>query len=272
MASNLSTIGFTFIDDASFEATMVKLANQAQQRLATDQGEYAIWRSRTGAEIWFHLGARDPDDGAGVEGGERAIMGLAPFYEGESDVRIAATELVKRPDDNALEGLVHAWVAPDESGIGSYPIVYEAVDFAAVAARELPVECRCRIACFCREISVFDSVDSLLASEQGQEGPKLAAQSLVPVGLFGELEEAGNEADDEDGDPTSPAPTVLIRGIVKAHRRQTNEITGHAFHWMLVETLDATLDVLADADLVEREPREGSAIEAYAWLFGRTIA
>ncbi len=270
MASNLSTIGFTFIDDETFEATMVKLANQTQQRLATDQGEYAIWRSRTGAEIWFHLGAREQGSD---DGGERAIIGLAPFFEGASDVRLAATEAVKRPDDNALEGLIHAWVAPDESGIGSYPIVYEAVDFAAVAARELPVECRCRIACFCREISVFDSVDALLASEQDQEGPRLAAQSLIPVGLFGEMEGGGEDsADADDASGDAPAPTVLIRGVVKEHRRHTNEITGHAFHWMLVETLDATLDVLADSDLIANEPHEGSAIEAYAWLFGRTIA
>lgn len=266
MASNLSTIGFTFVDDTAFEETMVKLANQAQQRLDTPAGDYAIWRSRTGAEIWFHLGAADPG-AEPADRGERAIVGLAPFYQGESDVHIAATELFKRPDDNALEGLIHAWVAPDDSGVGSYPIVYEAVDFAAHTEQELPAEWRARIVCFCREIEVFDSVEALLDSERGDDGPKLAPQSLVPIGLFGDMENAGQAGRDDE----TPQPTVLVRGIVREHRRQVNEITGHAFLWMLVETLDATLDVIADADLVEREPHAGSAIEAYAWLFGRRI-
>lgn len=272
MTSNLSTIGFAFTDDESFAATMVKLANAAQQRLVTERGEYAIWRSRTGAEIWFHLG----DDGE--SSGERDIIGLTPFYEGESAVRIAATETLKRPDDNALEGLVHAWVDPDSTGVGSYPLVYDAVDFAALADRELPSELTCRIAAFCRELTLFDSVEALTASEPAGDGPGLAPQSLVPIGLFEASDDDPEDLpvdgpdDEEEGESEPvPTPTILVRGTVKSHRRHVNEITGHAFHWMLVETLDAVIDVIAEDEIVTGEPHEGSAIEAYAWLFGRML-
>lgn len=271
MASNLSTIGFSFTDDADFESTMVRLANDARERLATDAGEYAVWRSRTGAEIWFHLGAPN------AATGERDIIGLTPFFEGESDVALAVTAAMQRPEDNPLEGLLHAWVGPDDTGIGSYPIVFEAVDYAAHEGRALPAEWRCRIACFCRDISIFDSVEAMAAADTGEQGQPLAAQSLIPIGLF-----ADNEADDpappdddnDDGseDTGQPQPTVLMRGIVRAHRRLQNEITGGVFHWMLVETLDATLDVLADEELIEREVMEGSAIEAYAYVFGRALS
>lgn len=268
MASNLSTIGFTFGDDGAFEETMVKLANQAQQRLETSAGDYAIWRSRTGAEIWFHLGARGAGGETG-ESGERAIIGLAPFYQGASDVRIAATELFQRPGDNVLEGLVHAWVEPDESGIGSYPLVFEAVDYAAHAGNDLPAAWRVRLACFCREIAVFDSVEALLASDEDTQSPQLAPQALLPIGLFGA--DGEGKATPGAGGAEVPEPTVLVRGVVKEHRRHQNEITGHGFHWMLVETYDATLDVVADADLLAREPAAGCAIEAYASVFGRRI-
>jgi hypothetical protein len=273
MASNLSTIGFTFADDKSFESTMIRLANEARERLATDAGEYAIWRSRTGAEIWFHLGVAN----AGT--GERDIVGLTPYFEGESDIALAVTAALQRPDDNPLEGIVHGWVAPDGTGIGSYPIVYEAVDYAAHAKRELPAEWRCRIAGFCRELAVYENAEAMLKADDDIEGIKPAAQALIPIGLFTDTEgEADDDAlfgdddsDDSIDDLGQPTPTVLIRGIVRAHKPLQNEITGSAFHWMLIDTLDATFDLCADAELVTTPPKVGSAVEAYAWLFGRVI-
>lgn len=276
MASNLSTIGFAFTDDAAFEETMVKLANSAQQRLVTPDGDYAIWRSRTGAEVWFHLAPRD--DG----GEERDIVGLTPFFEGESHVAVAVTEAFQRPGDNPLEGLVHAWVAPDGSGIGSYPVVIEAMDYAAQAARELPAELSFRISGFCRELKVYAGAAEMIAADAAADGTKLAPESFIPIGLFAERSAGddddarpahtngtGSEADNDDD--AVPMPTALIRGSVMSHRKLVNEVTGHAFHVMLVRTLDATLDLVVDDDLVTTEPKFGTSIEAYAWLFGRAI-
>ena len=270
MASNLSTIGFTFADDTGFEQTMVRLANEARERLATEAGEYAIWRSRTGAEIWFHLGnvqARDADST------ERDIIGLTPFFEGESDVLLSITASMQRPEDNPFEGLQHAWVAPDSSGIGSYPIVFEAVDFAAHPADEAyPAGHRCRVVAFCRDLTIHDSVDAMLAAdvESGDDAPQMAPKALIPIGLFADrqVEDAAPIA---DNDADMPQPTVLMRGVVREHRRLVNEITGGVFHWMLVETLEATFDMLADDELIDKPPHAGSAVEAYAWMFGRTL-
>ncbi|MFN3868920.1 MAG: hypothetical protein ACK4MF_07645 [Hyphomicrobiaceae bacterium] len=277
MASNLSTIGFAFTDDAAFEETMVKLANSSQHRLVTPQGDYAIWRSRTGAEVWFHLAPRD--DG----GDERDIVGLTPFFEGESHVAVAVTEAFQRPGDNPLEGLVHAWVAPDGSGIGSYPVVIEAVDYAAQAARQLPADLSFRISGFCRELKVYPSAAAMTAADTDADGAKLAPESFVPIGLFADGNGSANDSDDtpaptngavsepDNDDDATPMPTALIRGSVMSHRKLVNEVTGHAFHAMLVRTLDATLDLVVDDDIVTTEPKFGTSIEAYAWLFGRAI-
>ena len=107
MASNLSTIGFIFADEESFRTAMTACASDATVRLACAAGNYGIWRSRTGAEVWFHLGAtrrrRKPK-----------FIGLTPFFEGQSDVALKITGPVARDGDNPFEGALTGWVSPDD--------------------------------------------------------------------------------------------------------------------------------------------------------------
>ena len=50
MASNLSTIGFTFSDEASFQTAMLKCASDAIAGLKCEAGEYRVWRARSGVQ------------------------------------------------------------------------------------------------------------------------------------------------------------------------------------------------------------------------------
>ena len=142
MAGNFDCIGLGVDNEDQLHDLVVRLASAAGERLSTDAGEYAIWRSRTGAELWFHLGPA-PED----EDGEREILGVTPFFEGRSDVLLNIDEAIKRPDDNALEGAFHGWL--DEN-----TIIFDAVDFAAHSGRPLPAHRQVRLAGFAREINV----------------------------------------------------------------------------------------------------------------------
>ena len=136
MPSTLAAIGFTFADATAFQTRMLKLAADTIERLGCAAGDYAIWRSRTGAEIWFHLSALEsPDDG-------RDIAGLTPFFEGTSEVALEITDRLRRPDDNPFEG---AFVALGPSGAA---LTFDAVDFAAHAGRDLPFRCHVRLCGF----------------------------------------------------------------------------------------------------------------------------
>ncbi len=53
------------------------------------------------------------------------------------------------------------------------------------------------------------------------------------------------------------------------YRRLTNEATNTPYDWMLVETLDATIDVVADPAIVSGAIVEGGTIETTVLLFGR---
>lgn len=259
MASNLSTIGFAFSGEEDFTSAMVRLAAEARERLATAEGEYAIWRSRSGAEIWFQIAKRG-------DGEESDIIGLTPFFEGKSQVPVKVTEVVCREGDTPLEGAFLAWVGPDADSDGAFPIVFDAVDFAAWHDFELPALAQVRLSGFAREVKVFPSAETYLARQAEQGGPGLSAQSFFPMGL---LSQAMEETDDDGSGP--PSSTALLTGRVIDHQLHVNEVTGHSFHWLLVETLEATVDILADPEIVAGDVTKGGTVEVACLLFGRLV-
>lgn len=250
LVSNLSSIGFEFANDADFQQVMQRLATDAFQRLACDVGDYAIWRSRTSAEVWFHItGERNA---AGVLA-DRDVIGLTPFFEGLSDVPVEIVETVVRPGDNDFEGGFLAWVNPDEqTGLGMYQIVFDAVDFAAQCGRPLPMVTRVKLTGFARQIKVLGELD--------QSRGLARTHGVMALGLF--------SAREHDAAPSSHA---LLAGRVVDHSQPVNEESGQRFHWLLVETAGATFDVVADPSLVPTDLGPGCMVEIGCWLFGRLL-
>lgn len=259
MASNLSTIGFTFPDEAAFRDAMLACASQASAELACPAGHYGIWRSRTGGEIWFHLGRSDA--------GEVEIFGLTPFFEGKSEVRLLLTDVLNREGDNAFEGMFRGSVLTDASGAeGSYPVVFEAVDFAARAALSLPGEHLVRLAAFARELTAHSDEAAYYATHDISKGEtQLAAEAFIPIGLFAASEQG------EGAGASMPGSMVLFTGKVLEAGSLTNEASGLDYIWMLVATLDATVDVVADPAIVKGDIVEGGTIECSALMFGRLL-
>lgn len=266
MASNLSSIGFVFESTEDFQTRVIALAAQARERFSCEACEYAIWRSRTGAELWLHLA------GAEGEAGASEIIGLTPFFEGQSTVAMRITAAIERPGDNAHEGLLYGWVLSDgEIGGEAFPLVFDAIDYAAHASRPLPAVWNCRITGFCRDLKLHTAAESLPVIG---EGARIAPQAFIPLGLFGdgEADSADMAAPGGDNDnETPPEPIALLTGIVRAHKTLTNEASGQTFHWMRVESLIATFDLVADPEIVSGSIEEGAIVETIAWLFGRVL-
>lgn len=252
MVSNLSTIGLAFADDGVFNAAMGRLAAGAERRVTTPVGDYAVWRSSSAAELWFHMTPGNPEP-----------IGLTPFFDGRSKAIVRATERIKRPEDSPFEGALLAWMAPGADGAGAYPFVFDAVDFAALAGHALPADLTVRIAGFAHQVRAFPTPGAYEATQTSD--PKFAAQSFLPIGMFA-------AAAPDAGAAQSPASTALLTGRVAAHRRLTNEETGQAFHWLLVDSFESSFDIVADPEAVEGEIVENGVVEVSCWLFGRTLA
>ncbi|MDX2257789.1 MAG: hypothetical protein NW205_02625 [Hyphomicrobiaceae bacterium] len=257
MASNLSTIGLDTGSPDVLVGLVNRLAVEARERLATAAGDYAIWRSRSGAEVWFHV---TPGTAQTEPGGDREIVGLTPFYEGKGEARLLVSHAVHRADDNPFEGAFYAWVGPDDDGAGAYPIVFDAVDFAAHLEREWPAERRVRLTGFAREVKAYASEDDFIAAQS--EGPGFAPQSFFPVGLFAAAD--GNEA-------ASPSSHALLAGRVAETAEYVNEATGQRYLWLLVDGLEAQFDVVAAPDVVSGSIVPGGTVQVHCWMFGRLI-
>jgi hypothetical protein len=145
--------------------------------------------------------------------------------------------------------------------------VFDAVDFAAREGGPWPAVRRVRIAGFGQEITVFASEDDYLAASAARPEPRLAAKSFISIGLF--AAEAGGPP--EPSAPQAPSSNALLTGRIASHRRFTNEATGRDFDWFLVESLDATFDVVADPEIVKGRIVPGGIVEATCWLFGRFL-
>ncbi len=258
MASNLSTIGFAFANEDEFRKSMIECAANASANLDCAAGTYGIWRSRSGAEIWFHLGKG--------EDGEVEIFGLTPFFGGASEVTVQITGPIKRASDNAFEGAFHAWVTTADRAEQLYPLVFDAVDFAAHQNAAWPAQARACLCGFARELAAFPDEAAYYAARNGGEDPQLSSKAFIPIGLF------ASEQASEPGtgsEAQTPASTALLTGRVVEYRRLTNEATNTPFDWMLVETLEATFDIVADPAIVSGAIVEGGTIETTVLLFGR---
>ncbi len=256
MASNLSSIGFAFTDAEEFQQAMLAIAPETVERVGCEVGDYAIWRSRTGAEIWFHLPMLGTEDDA------RDIAGLTPFYEGLGAVQIEVVERRKRPGDTDFEGLLSGNVGTADD---AYPIVFEAIDFAAHVQQPLPFKAQARIVAFARSLRAFADEKAYAADKEGPLGEiGLAPRAFISLAAFSE--DTGEQEQAE-----TPDTSALLTGQVIEHRLQLNERTGNAFHWLLVESLDATFDVVADPDIVEGDIIVGGTVEVAGVLIGRLI-
>lgn len=255
MASNMSTIGFVFGSNEEFQETMIRLAGEAREYHAAGPGEYAIWRSRTGAEIWFHL-----EGAAEASGGERAIEGLTPFFEGERTIQLVVTGPVRREGYNAFEGAFQAKIGGTGDSAG-FPLVFDAVNFAAHTGRKLPARLKAKLAAFAREVKAFPSEEDFKAAQTRE--PRFAPKAFIPIGMFA-------SAGDPDGQP--PSSQALITGRVVETRIFENEATGRAFRWIAVESLEMTIDVVADPEVISDDITPGGTVEVLALLFGRIMS
>lgn len=256
MPSNLASIGFEFADAEAFQVAMIELAGKVGEQIDCAAGSYALWRSPTGAQVWFHLGVFATGES------DADIMGLTPFFEGQSEVALEIQACQQRAGDNAFEGCCKAWVCGAD-GAQVYPLQFDAVDFAAIPERALPYRGTWRLVGFVHELTAYkDDAAFAQASAADGEGIQLATRAFIPIGMFGTGETEG------DAEPSSEA---LLTGHIVEHHELVNEVTGRHFHWLIVDSLEARFDLVAAPEAVSGPLTPGSAVKVMCCFFGRRV-
>jgi hypothetical protein len=76
-----------------------------------------------------------------------------------------------------------------------------------------------------------------------------------------------------DGAATQPPGAYAIfTGHVLEAGTLTNALTGHPFHWALVDSYAAQYDVVVDPELLPKTPAAGNVLSGSFWLSGRLLS
>lgn len=247
MANHFAAIGCPITDDASYEQAVTLAWENAEERPAPEGG-YLRWQSGEGGEIWLQI---DP---------EGMMIASTPFFEGKSRLRVLLTHRVHHSNCTAYEGACHAWMNPTSEMVesGDYPFVFDLVDYAAEADRELPQIAEVRLTGFAHELSVYASEAEYEALDSGE--PRFAVESFIPVGLFA--------ADDQaDAEPLSYA---LFTGVVVEASQLEGQMGGR-YQWALVRTLGGEIDVVIEPALHAGPLQPGMVLSGTYWMCGRIL-
>lgn len=172
------------------------------------------WVAGGGAELWF---VRSPEGG---------LIGAHPHFDTQVPTRVRLTS--RQPDPTyPLDGAFHLWLDPEPVGEGgdvengASPLLVDMPDYRTNDALQLPVEVELAIAGFAYRLEVYADEPEMRAT-----GSKLAAESLIPSGLF----LAGG------GEKTPARAEAILYGTVEATELRHNDATGREFLWARLKT------------------------------------
>jgi hypothetical protein len=249
MPSHFSTIGLPVNDPNEFAKLADRIIPLATP-IQTDRGTYWRWVSKCGAEVWLQVNPANE------------LVGMVPYFSGNSKVRVRITARVSRDDDSVLDGAIHGWADPEPSmeDSGVFPFVFDLPDSATHSSLPLASIVEARIAAFCHEIGIYPSVEAYDASQTGDV--RYASKSFIPSGLF---------MQDNSESANSPPAYAIFTGQVLAYELKKNSLTQDQYHWALVETLGGSFDVVIDPRLCEAVPVIGGVLSGSFWLCGRLV-
>lgn len=247
MPSQFSAIGFDVKTGEELASLASRVADQAET-ITVERGHYLKWAPSTGEQLWLQV---KPNGDA---------MGMNPHFVGKSVVRVAVEARVARDAHTSLDGTFLAWANPPAGAVagGDYPFAFDCPDAATHDGVALPAVAVAQIAAFAQQVSVYESEEAYDASRRAQ-GLTFASRSFIPSGLL--------SATGEPVDP--PEPHALFVGHVLEAEERHNSVSGHAFWWVLVDTIGGSFDVVIDPVLLSDLPRAGNVLSGWFWLSGR---
>lgn len=246
MLSHYDCIGLPADDEEALEAHMRRAADDATA-VVTDAGTYLHWTSDSGAELWVQVDQAD------------TVVGVHPHFAGKGALPVGVLATVMHPEGSPLEGGYHCWAnpSPDDLAGGDYPFVFDAPDFHTRApGLVLPSRGTVQLAAFAEHLKTWASADAY--AESGDDEPRLAVESFIPTGLFG----------DETEERVQGA-RALITGVVVESAWRVNPLSQACFVWALVRTYGSTLDVVIDPRDAAEGIRPGMVLQGTFWLSGR---
>jgi len=249
VSSHFTAVGFPVREMREYWA-LAQRAVASGERLYTEGGRVLVrWAPGGGPEIWAQTSAA----------GE--VINATPFFATDNTYRITVTGS-GTSDDDGFEGWVDGWLNPtedDEPYSGAFPLRVDVVNYAKVRARlHIGAVVPLRLAVILHEATLYpDAAAYATVKGVAYRPPVKSFTSSVHFGM---------------DEPTEGDATALVTGVVTEARLLTNNATGAPFWWTRVDTVDATLSLVGDGDVLPIAPRAGQVIEGSGWVLGEVLS
>ncbi len=281
MSTRLHALGFPAGWTLEFAQFLINVAETRTRSVEAPGGTYRVWRSREGAELWFHY-PQAPRERAtppatlppGIRASLRKLAGnpttsepaplvvpsITPFHRGLSNCTIRIGRFLDVERSNPLEGSCLAWLPPATANGREQVIVLELAPYGLHRLRKPSYQTVAQIVCCAHAVWAF--ADKAAYAAATPTNRRIRPGAFSPV----------TEADVPDVRliyGNSPITLGLATGVVRRSIRHVNPLTGAPYYWLQLETQRGTFDVVANAESIEGDVSEGHIAQACGSFLAR---
>jgi len=170
MASHMACIGLGSTSDEEFERITGELAARGERAPRADGGAMVVWHDSSGARLACHLSPEDE------------LECVTPSFAGVSRIRLVGEGIGSNPGCRHCDVFLAQVVSDD--GEPYYRIGIQLEDIALTGAQiRYGAPIVGTVTAFAERLRIHQDEEAFQAAQEGEVG--FAAESLVPVGLFG---------------------------------------------------------------------------------------
>ncbi len=272
MCTRLHAIGFPCEMDRRTAEFVRRTAISTKRRVISNDGEYRIWRSPAGAEVWLHYPKRRPTLRTGTAKPDRSeppkpfdpiddLMGLSGAHAGASDVRMKLTRSLRIAAGNPLEGVCVAMLGSRRANEKPIAFSFEHVGFAAERLGA-PIEARVQLTGLAQKIWAYRTEAAYLAATP--------AHRLIGRGAMVDVN-VNERADLVLTYRPKPGCLWLVTGEVKRSVRLVNPVTSAPYYWLQLQTDRGDIDVVASPSVIDGDVSVGHTVQTVVSMAGRIL-
>ncbi len=269
MCMSLHAIGFACELTPVTSQFVAQAVRRASIMVPCAQGNYHIWKSHRGAEIWFHYPTPDARQRKADAKADASpsfdpiddLKGITVSHRGLSSIVMRLAHSTPNSSRNPLEGVcvgtLEARRGKGRPTLFSFEHIGHALDPFIK-----PITARVQVIGLAHKIWAYPTEDQLM---RAMPDKRLIGRGALMAVTPGEVREVNLVY------RSKPNTLWLCTGLVKRSMRLVNPETQQPYVWLLLDTERGDIDLLASPDVIEGDISTGHMLQAVVSMAGRVL-
>lgn len=197
--------------------------------------------------------------------GKLSFVDLVPGFDGNVYQEVNSVKYIEN-QNTGFEKIISLWMGKNRDD-GGYPLTVALPGYYLENISKLDSVEKIQITLFSfNNIEIYKNEEEFEKSHpRNEQGIGMSSKVFIPSGNFPPF----NEESEENKEDFVPQPECLCYGKVVSAEKLPNKIGGGDFWHIILDTYAAKYDVVADAELLKEEPKEGEIIGGSFYVSGR---